>query len=182
MFHVEQQKMIDKYVELLKQYNDQVNIFAKSSYHLLDFHLQDSVHMAELVGAQPKQVVDLGSGGGFPSVLIAILNPQNKVTAIESKAKKASFLQQVQQELGLANFRVINADVNEVLRQAQADIYTAKAFKKVPDLIALLRKNAFGGRFCLVPVSANQAAEFANLPKVEVLKRGEEFFYLRIRI
>ncbi len=81
---------IQTYVDLLQSANEQVNLYSKKTYDHLPFHIQDSLNLAEMAN-HAKIIVDMGSGSGFPSVIMAIQNPQSQVVAIESKGKKRRF-------------------------------------------------------------------------------------------
>lgn len=163
---------IERYITLLKQYNESVNIFSRTGYDHLPFHVQDSIYIAALIQSLmekriiklPPSVIDMGSGGGFPSVITAILLPEIPVTAIESKLKKANFLSLVQKEIDLQNYKVINDDVHSVLKKHQAPVYTAKAFKKYPEVITLIEEFAPRGSQCIIPISQGQVAEIQASP------------------
>ena len=89
------QEKIKTYCEALKVYNQTTNIYSKNAYDKLPFHIQDGVTLATLIGNNKKRVLDIGSGSGLPAVIIAIINPKNHVTAVESKSRKTIFLDQI---------------------------------------------------------------------------------------
>ena len=91
---------VEAYVRELLRYNERTNVYSKSAYEHLPFHVQDSVVLAEhLASQQPSDggggVLDLGSGSGLPSVVLACVMPDRPVFAIESKSRKTRFLTQV---------------------------------------------------------------------------------------
>ena len=91
---------VEAYVRELLRYNERTNVYSKSAYQHLPFHVQDSVVLAEhLASQQPSGggggVLDLGSGSGLPSVVLACVMPDRPVFAIESKSRKTRFLTQV---------------------------------------------------------------------------------------
>jgi 16S rRNA G527 N7-methylase RsmG len=79
------------YVEELLAYNERTNVYSKTAYGKLPFHVADSLTLAldirDTIGAR-RGVLDLGSGSGLPSVLIACVNPELPVFAVESKSRK----------------------------------------------------------------------------------------------
>ena len=97
------QEKVKRYIELLKEYNEKVNIYSKKAYDKLDFHIQDCINIAKLIGNEKIKVMDVGSGAGLPAVIMAILNHKNEVTAVESKSRKTNFLEIVKKELALDN-------------------------------------------------------------------------------
>ncbi|MFC1616851.1 16S rRNA (guanine(527)-N(7))-methyltransferase RsmG [Candidatus Margulisiibacteriota bacterium] len=158
----EKKVQIEKYIKLLKEYNEKINVYSKKAYDKLDFHIQDSINIAEIIGNTKKRVIDMGSGSGLPAVIIAIANESNLVTAVESKKKKCDLLFHVKHKLKLDNLKVINEDVNKIIRDEPADFYTAKAFKKIPEIIKM-KVNFKKHSKCIIPISANQVQELNSI-------------------
>jgi 16S rRNA (guanine527-N7)-methyltransferase len=153
---VKHEKLIAQYIELLKEFNKVTNIYSENAYDKLDFHIQDSINIAHIIGNSKTKVIDLGSGSGFPAVIIAIINPQNSLKAIESKTKKCEFLRLVKEKLSLTNLEVLNFNAFEILNKHKADWYTAKAFKKYPEVIKIFDKFAPYCSQLLIPISLDQ--------------------------
>ena len=175
--------LVDSYIELLKEYNSHTNVYSKSTYDQLAFHIQDSINVAGLVSECGDRVVDLGSGSGLPSVIIAIHNPHQKVVALESKERKRRFLQWVKDELGLVNYEVYSGDI-QMFKHHRNDMcgaVTAKAFAKAPKVLQVARGLACKKGRLVIPVSKNQ---FGLLPKAisrfgrEVEVAGVVFNYI----
>lgn len=96
---------LDAYVQLVTKWNPKVNLVSKAS--ILDIwnrHIEDSVQIARL-SAQTSHWVDLGSGGGFPGLVLAVwkaeFRPEMKVTLVESDQRKCVFLRTAARELSL---------------------------------------------------------------------------------
>ena len=75
-------------------------------------HVVDSLHLSELVGSDLRssdlrRLIDVGSGGGLPGILLAIMHPQTEFLLIEPTHKKHAFLSTVRRELGLKNLRTL---------------------------------------------------------------------------
>ena len=109
---------VEAYVRELLRYNERTNIYSKSAYQHLPFHVQDSVVLAEhLASQQPSGggggVLDLGSGSGLPSVVLACVMPDRPVFAIESKSRKTRFLTQVARKLELPLYTPLTQNVKE---------------------------------------------------------------------
>ena len=95
---------VEAYVRELLRYNERTNVYSKSAYEHLPFHVQDSVVLAQHLATQQPSgggVLDLGSGSGLPSVVLACVMPDRPVFAIESKSRKTRFLKQVSRKLEL---------------------------------------------------------------------------------
>ena len=89
---------VEAYVRELLRYNERTNVYSKSAYRHLPFHVQDSVVLGQQLAAATATegggVLDLGSGSGLPSVVLACVLPEQPVYAVESKSRKTRFLTQ----------------------------------------------------------------------------------------
>ena len=107
---------------------------------------------------------DLGSGAGFPGLVIAILtaerHPLPRVTLVESDQRKAAFLNEIRRELDLQV--TVEARRAEDLAPLQADIVSARALADLPRLLTLAHRHLAPGGTCLFPKGANAAAEIAR--------------------
>ncbi len=119
-----------KYEKLLKNWSTRINLVAPST--LLDIynrHIMDSAQLADYIPKDVK-IIDLGSGAGFPGVVLAILGWN--VTCIESVRKKTLFLETLKQELDLPNLTIINDRIENFLSKRPVNtgnfIFTARAF------------------------------------------------------
>jgi len=166
---------IQRYVALLKDYNQHTNIYSENAYDKLSFHIQDGLMLSSLIGKGP--VLDIGSGAGFPAVLIALQNPDHEVVAVESKSRKTLFLEQVVQDLRLSNLRILQSDIHDVLRKKQVkpSVVTAKAFAPLPKLLEILKK--LSPPFQLfVPISEAQTV-LPDYAKQGVILDHRPYFY-----
>ena len=100
-----------QYAELILSWNKTHNLVSQSQAKNLDHHIEDSLSVFDDIG---QAVVDLGSGGGFPGIPIAIKGPEKQVVLVESSSKKASFLLNASNRLSLNNVTVINARIEDV--------------------------------------------------------------------
>jgi len=120
----------DRYAEILRDWSTRINLVAPSTLSDIETrHFADSAQLADVL---PKnvQIVDMGSGAGFPGVVLAILGW--KVTCVESIGKKASFLNTVKDELNLRNLTIYHGRLEDFIKQMPADssniVFTARAF------------------------------------------------------
>lgn len=133
----ETMERLDQFAELLRKWNPRINLVSRASLEeLWTRHIIDSVQVFRCVTPQGHWV-DMGSGGGFPGVIIAILaadeTPDLSVTMIESDQRKSAFLRTALRECG-AKGTVISQRI-EAAEPQQADILSARA---LADLDALL--------------------------------------------
>ena len=107
---------------------------------ILKLHFQDSMRITQFIDFSAiKSVCDVGSGGGFPGIPLAILLPEIKITLLEVNNKKVTFLQTVIDELELTNCNVNTLDWRTFLRQAPSaiDLFCARASLKPDELIRI---------------------------------------------
>lgn len=133
------------YMALIQKWNKVYNLTAvRSSADMLTHHLLDSLSVVLPLRAQLKSLgleqgslLDVGSGGGLPGVVLAIVMPQWRITCVDTVAKKAAFVQQVSVSLGLTNLRGLHARVESLRVDAGDgfDVVASRAFASLPDFV-----------------------------------------------
>lgn len=103
-------------------------------------HYLDSWRVTRMVPLIARRILDLGSGGGFPGLPIAIAEPDCSMILCESIGKKAKFLEETVQKLGLKNCRVVHARAEDYLATNQVDLVLIRAVSSVRENIRTLRK------------------------------------------
>ena len=131
--------------DLLLKWNRTYNLTAlRDPQQAISHHLLDALAILPYVGAGP--LLDVGSGGGFPGIPLAIARPDLSVTLVDAVQKKATFLQQVAIELELKSVAVHHARVEE-MRGQYAQI-SSRAFAELARFVSLTRHLlAPGGRW-----------------------------------
>jgi len=127
------------YLDLLARWNSAYNLTAvRERTAMLSQHLADCLALVPALQrhAAAARLLDVGSGGGLPGIVVAILEPAWDVTCVDAVAKKAAFLRQCAGTLRLPNLHVEHARV-EQLRAAAFDVVTARAFASLADLVRL---------------------------------------------
>ena len=156
------------FATLLQKWTKVYNLTSiRDAAQVVTHHLLDSLAVLPHV-AGIATLADVGSGGGLPGIPLAIATAERAaklaVTSIETVNKKASFQQQAKIELGLANFDVVNARVENVRPAAPFDAVISRAFSELTDFVDLtahlLRP---GGRF-LAMKGVYPHDEIARLP------------------
>ena len=108
----ERQQSLSDYLALLAKWNKVYNLTAvRDPLEMVTLHLLDSLSVLSYIDG--KSLLDVGSGGGLPGIVLAICLPDLQVTTIDTVQKKAIFMRQVKGELGLGNLQVVNARVEE---------------------------------------------------------------------
>ncbi len=158
------------YVEQLARWNATYNLTA-----VRDRAAVWSQHIADCLAVLPaldrhlatrpdtRRVLDVGSGGGLPGVLLAVMRPGLDVTCVDTVGKKAAFIRQVAGTLGLPNLHAAHSRV-EALRAPPFDLITSRAFASLPDFVRLTKPLLSAGGAWLAMKGKHPADEIAGLP------------------
>lgn len=110
---------VNRYREMLTRENQRQNLISRKNVaYEIDKHIQDSLIIRDVLDLGSNKMVDIGSGAGFPGMIIAMACPQLEVTLVESDRKKSRFLKEVSWELELTNVTVVCARVEELGQDA----------------------------------------------------------------
>tara|TARA_Y100000768_G_scaffold219076_1_gene165150 strand:- start:226 stop:819 length:594 start_codon:yes stop_codon:yes gene_type:complete len=136
-----QKEKINIFINLAINFNKTHNIFSrKSSEEVMKKDIFDCAPIINIIPTN-KSVLDLGSGGGFPGILLAITKPNNKITLLESSRKKCYFLKLVVEALELKNTTILNTTITKTNKIGVFDIITARAFASINKIIKLTQQN-----------------------------------------
>ncbi len=157
------------YVDLLARWN--------ATYNLTAVRDRDAVwaqHIADCLAVLPAldrqltanpatRVLDVGSGGGLPGVVLALMRPTLDVTCVDTVGKKAAFIRQAAAALGLPNLHAAHSRV-EALRAPPFGLITSRAFASLADFVGLTRGLLAPGGVWMAMKGKHPAGEIAALP------------------
>jgi 16S rRNA (guanine527-N7)-methyltransferase len=130
----QQEKLMD-YLALMFKWNSVYNLTSlRDPMQMVTHHLLDSLAAVPAFAAA-RNVLDVGSGGGLPGIVLAIVRPDMKVSMIDTVHKKTAFLTQVKAELGLANVTIYTARVEQLQVSDKFDVITSRAFADLSDFV-----------------------------------------------
>ena len=134
----EQLKQLEIYYEFLETENKKYNLTAiteKEQVYLKHFY--DSLTISKIITLNNQSLCDIGTGAGFPGIVLKIMFPNLKVTLIESNNKKCLFLNQVKEKLNLKNLEIINerAEIYSKNNRELFDIVTSRAVAPLKHLL-----------------------------------------------
>ncbi len=133
---VEMQQKLLQYLSLLNKWNKVYNLTAvRDPLEMVKLHLLDSLSVLPFIKA--SNLLDVGSGGGLPGIVLAICMPQLQVTTIDTVQKKAIFMRQVKGELNLGNLAVVHARVENYEPSEKFVVVISRAFSDIPLFIKL---------------------------------------------
>ena len=132
-------QMIDQlmtYLNLVEKWNRVYNLTAiRERDEMIKLHFLDSLSIFNNVHV--KNILDVGSGAGFPGIVLAITKPELKVTVMDSVNKKTTFMQQVKSELALTNLDVVNSRVEDYQPTTLFEAVTSRAFSNLKNMMSL---------------------------------------------
>jgi 16S rRNA (guanine527-N7)-methyltransferase len=150
------------YLSLLERWNKTYNLTAvRDPAQMLHQHLADCLAVVMPLrrhflahSSSARRVLDVGSGGGLPGVVLAVMNPDLNVTCVDAVGKKAAFVRQVASELQLKNLNAEHCRV-EQLQAAPFNVITSRAFASLADFV-----------HCTLPLQASSGVWLAMKGKV----------------
>jgi 16S rRNA (guanine527-N7)-methyltransferase len=124
------------YLNLVEKWNRVYNLTAiRERDEMIKLHLLDSLSILNHVHV--KNILDVGSGAGFPGIVLAITKPELKVTVMDSVNKKTIFMQQVKSELALTNLDVVNSRVEDYQPTTLFEAVISRAFSNLKNMMSL---------------------------------------------
>lgn len=127
--------------ELYPEWNSKINVISRKDIdNLYLHHVLHSLSIAKFITFRPgSTVLDVGTGGGFPGIPLAILFPEVQFTLVDSIGKKIRVAEEVRQALGLDNVRTVWERVEQ--EQGKYDFIVSRAVMPLGDLRKLVLKN-----------------------------------------
>jgi len=129
----EQKKLLHKAEELYLDWNTKINLVSrKDAEHLMERHILHSLSIAKIIHFKPKtQILDVGTGGGFPGIPLAIIFPQVHFHLVDSIGKKIKVVKDIAQQLGLQNVSAEQIRVEDV--KGHYDFVVSRAVTRLPE-------------------------------------------------
>ena len=141
-FDADKQNLFNKYIELFRDYNSKVNLVSNNDINVLfEKHIYDSLALnlfLKKYNILPSvKVLDIGTGGGFPSLPLAMCYEKMHVYAVDSINKKINFIKNVASELNLNNIEPICSRVEDLpeFRKKSFDIVTTRAMAELREIL-----------------------------------------------
>lgn len=157
------------YVDLLARWNATYNLTAvRDREAVWSQHIADCLAVLpaldrQLADSPATRVLDVGSGGGLPGVLLALLRPRLDITCVDTVGKKAAFIRQVAGALALPNLHATHSRV-EALRAPAFGLVTSRAFASLADFVRLTRGLLAPGGAWMAMKGRHPTDEIAALP------------------
>lgn len=163
----EQLNNLDTYYKMLIDYNSHTNltrITEEKEVYLKHFY--DSLTLVKIVNLDNQTLLDVGTGAGFPGLVLKIVFPNLKVTLVDSLNKRITFLNSVIEKLGLTNIEAIHERAEEYVlnNREKFDIVTSRAVANL-SMLSELCIPAVKLSGCFIPMKADAKEELINAKK-----------------
>ena len=183
----EQKEQFAALFDLYKDWNSKINVISRKDIdNLYEHHVLHSLSIAKILRFQPgTTLVDVGTGGGFPGIPLAIMFPECKFHLVDSIGKKVRVAQEVAQAIGLTNVTFQHDRMENV--KEKYDFVVSRAVMPLSDLVKLVKKNVAqkgvnalpNGLICLKGGELqHEVAPFKNISTLYNISEffSEEFF------
>jgi len=138
----EQRARFEQLVPLYTEWNAKINVISRQDIeHLEEHHILHSLAVAKIFQFKPEaQLLDLGTGGGFPGIPLAILFPETKFTLVDGTGKKIRVVQEVAEALSLKNVTALHARAEELKMNGQFDFVLSRGVAPLDKLLLWSQK------------------------------------------
>lgn len=152
---------ISVYVSLLEKWQKSINLVSKDTADIWGRHIEDSAQLIKYISeVEGREIVDMGSGGGLPGIVLACLLPGNQFYLIESDKKKCIFLNETARVCELKNVSIICERIENW--SGQGDIIVSRALAPLELLMEYSVPKMQKDAYCLFPKGQNWDKEIAK--------------------
>ncbi len=156
---------LEEFVGMLRAENGRQNLVSAGSLDQVWLrHIADSAQLLDVSRGTSGRWLDLGTGAGFPGLIVALLDPVREVVMVEGRNKRVAWLQQVTEYFGLDKARIVGSRL-EIVPAFPAAIISARAFAPLDRLVALADRFSTSETRWLLPKGKSGAKELREMPK-----------------
>ncbi|MBL7110804.1 MAG: 16S rRNA (guanine(527)-N(7))-methyltransferase RsmG [Bacteroidales bacterium] len=171
-------RQLDDFQDLIREWNEKINLISRKDVQFLtERHILHSLSIAKVFPfPEQSRILDVGTGGGFPGIPLAILYPESRFKLIDSIGKKINVVNSICSELKLDNVNTSNTRIENYFEEY--DFVVARAVTNLPRFHSWVRKNYLKGLIYLK--GGDLEKETGPLPSARIINISdlfeEEFF------
>jgi 16S rRNA (guanine527-N7)-methyltransferase len=170
---IEPIQLLEHYFHELKKWNAVHNLVAKSTtdQQLVENHFLDSLTLIPSLGSGDVQLLDIGTGAGFPGLVCGVVKDNLRLTLVEPRLKKVSFLRHIVRTLGMKGVDIRSKRIEDLREKIFADsstprIITCRALTGLAEFLKLIEPFAADGVEAIVMKGPRWEAEMASASEV----------------
>jgi len=179
-FSLKKKEKLSQLYDIYEYYNSKINLISRKDFE--NFYLHHVIHsltLCKFIENKKLNILDLGTGGGFPGIPLSIFFEKNTFLLVDSISKKIKVLNQIIQKLNLNNVQTLNGRVEEV--NDKHDIIVCRAVSSIPNIINWTKKCTKKGTVILLLKGGDVEKELKNIHmKNKIIKLeniySEDFF------
>ena len=155
-----EEELINHFINEALTFNLKHNIFIRTNKEeVFEKDILDCLPLVKKIKTKEK-ILDLGSGGGFPGIVLAILRPDSEIHLLEKSQKKCYFLNKTKDALKLKNTKVLKTTISQKNALEKYSVITARAFSSIKNILDLTKNNLKeNGRYLLLKGRAEKIEE-----------------------
>ena len=161
-FSLKKKEKLSQLHDIYEYYNSKINLISRKDFE--NFYLHHVIHSLTLykfIENKKLNILDLGTGGGFPGIPLSIFFEKNTFLLVDSISKKIKVLNQIIQKLNLNNVQTLNGRVEEV--NDKYDIIVCRAVSSIPNIINWTKKCTKKGTVILLLKGGDVEKELKNI-------------------
>jgi 16S rRNA (guanine527-N7)-methyltransferase len=167
-----------QYTQLLLQYNKTHRLSGVKTSNDIERYIEDSLYPMQFLDLKEiGTIVDIGTGAGFPGMILAIEYPDLNITLVEPLMKRTAFLHLIKSTYDLKNVNIIT-DRIENIDSFEADLITSRAVTKTESLISLAKSFIGENTKLLFYKGESVESEIDNTMNYELIKKGKRNYLL----
>tara|TARA_B100000212_G_C27375685_1_gene534592 strand:+ start:190 stop:804 length:615 start_codon:yes stop_codon:yes gene_type:complete len=161
-FDLKKKEKLSQLHDIYEYYNSKINLISRKDFE--NFYLHHVIHsltLCKFIENKKLNILDLGTGGGFPGIPLSIFFEKNTFLLVDSISKKIKVLNQIIKKLNLNNVQTLNGRVEEV--NDKQDIIVCRAVTSIPNIINWTKKCTKKGSVILLLKGGNVEKELKNI-------------------
>ncbi len=169
--------MNELFVEKLLEWNQIHNLTGATTKQQIQKNIEDSLKALEYIEVKPKAAMDIGTGAGFPGLILAMAMPKTKWYLIEPRNKRVAFLNYIKSLLDLKNVEIIQKRVEEI-KPFKVDLITSRAVMKTKDLLQLVKEFIKDDTILALYKGKNVEDEVKGLKNYQIYQNGKRRYLI----